>query len=76
MAEVPLTLWAVVLGSPEVKRHQLITLAGMLQGALVRCLDLDVIVRTVDADGTSCWPGVDLDVVVSINPFDLELRYA
>ena len=76
MAKVMLALRAVIVGCLEMHRHDLVTLPGALQSALVGGFYFALIVLAVNARWTIGWASVDLDVVVSPNGFDLKVRYA
>ena len=76
MVEVSPALGAMVLGRPQVQRHHLVALAGVLQRAPPGRLDLHILVLAVDARGTCGGSGIDLDRLVSLNPLDLQIRYA
>jgi len=49
MAEVTITLRAMVLGGPQVQRHQLVALTCVLEHPLSRSFDLDAIVLAMNA---------------------------
>jgi hypothetical protein len=73
MAEVATAARAVVLGCLEVEGDQLITLACVLQGALVRRLDSDLRVITVQTARPPLGSGIHRDRIIAINAFDLQL---
>ncbi len=70
MPVIAIALRAVILGNPQVQHHQLVTLARVLDGALVGGLDTH---RTLLAVGT-CRPGLgggpDMNIAPPIDPLN------
>lgn len=60
MSKVPVTVATVILRNAQVQNHDLITLAGVLQGSTVRGLDTQRLVRTEHASRTSLGLGPDM----------------
>ena len=76
MAEVSIAPWAMVLRRFEEQRHQLVALPCVFEGAQMCGFDLDAVVLAVDTSGSLGGSGIDLDALISIDPFDLQVRYA
>ena len=76
MPEVAPTAQAVVLRGSKIQGDQLVALAGVLQGSLVRGLDPHFGVLAVKAAGALTRPGIHGNRIIAINMFDLQLRKA
>ena len=76
MAEVFMTIGAIVLRRFEVQREQLITLPCVLQSSSVGGFNLEISAATMNAVWSILGAGINLDIALSINRIDLEIFYA
>lgn len=74
MTEVSAASRAMVLGHLQVQGHDLITLARMLQGALMGRFDLQRPVLAMNTARPLGGLGIDLDTAISMHLFDLKVR--
>ena len=76
MTKVTITSGAIILRRLKVQRHDLVALSRVLQGPLVRRFDHDALALTMNARWSFGRFGIHLNTSISVNPFDLKIRYA
>ena len=65
-----------ILSCRQEKRHQLFTMAGLLKCPLIGRFDFGVGTRSLATNRTLAGSRIDLDMIASIYPVDLKVRYA
>ncbi len=70
MPVIAIALRAVILGNPQVQHHQLVTLARVLDGALVGGLDAHRTVLAGEASRPGRRLGPDMNIAPPIDPLN------